>query len=283
MANVKRKLRSKVSYLEHVTYWGRCSEKTKAGDDCRNHVLFANGRCASHGGTTPKNRRDWTKEARDKFEERRGKLIRHAERFDKKLERKKRKWQAASLGASHKVSPDSARARTNTASLAAASSSVSPNPAVRPAAGSMAAQGSSERPRPEKRSYGAGQTSQAQRPKQDASELTRISCSPGAGIQTGQNPRTGNGPTSLTLGSSPGGLASASSNSARQESPKAAPREGEDSRACVPASDPVPRPAPPSLIPWTTWLRNLVNDSRRSIADDYIEPGSRLEPKTYRD
>jgi hypothetical protein len=307
------------------SYLGKCSALTKAGTPCKHYVIQASGACLQHGGYEPSHIRKWTPEAREKFEQGRAKDIRQAERFNKRYERKKKKWlrdlppgrvvigvasfRKASaapeplkpLGELHWLSPldkswpavagkeshpmlGYAQASTNTASLAVADKSGSPRAAVSHAVGST----------------GAAVSRQAQSPRKDSSELLPISPDPKAPqpvnalMQTlsladsPEKPRlsaqersrrepTGDGLRASGIEQSPKGIEHQVQTNPEVSSPQAP----ESPRVRVSAS--VSAPAPHSVIPFEVWVRQAVQAAKRSVADDYIAPGARLEPRTFKD
>jgi hypothetical protein len=267
MANNKtKKRRSNVSYIEHVTYWGKCPKTTKGGAACRNHVLFANGRCASHGGTTPKNRRSWTKEARDKFDAMKARLIARAERYTRKLEKKKKKWLALD-----KMRKAGGSSRVSTAGLPA---KPSPEAAVnrvdRAALGNVGTDGYF--------ADGMGALALAQPPSSESSSLTPISPARAA----------------PPARSEPGETSSPSPISATQPSVEESPKqtENDDPRTAQHYAVDKPQVLPPwhpLVVPGQSWTRyyrtQMLEDHRERLGPfAVISPLAKyIEPKTFED
>lgn len=294
MSNKPKRKRSKVWRGEHITYLGKCSQLTRAGDPCGHYVIYANGKCSQHGGTTPGNKREWTPEGRAKFEEMKHRVQKQFDRFNKRLERKKGKWRVGLLNI-----PGAVRASPAPGIYAAPSKSSAPRKGLSAANGMAVCPPA---PRQQKESSEHSPISPAGVQQQAKPDPSRISSSPqsipkqssaplpadcGLKAAKGGQPLDASQPVdSITVG-----LTAKEAKSADKAKGTAPGVEQAHTRTLD--SDPAPTPGQPTYrrITFQEWCRGLVRDAELQRfygpqAEEYrkLYPSpAAVEPRTHND
>lgn len=279
---------------------GKCKGKTSAGQPCKHLWVCANQLCLQHGGkTSAKDRKRILQRSQEIFAKQKAKLLKRVDRFNKRAEKRQKKWRARA-GKESPLTAGSARASTSTVSRAAVGKSGSPSAPVSQGVSTTGATVSRPAPRPKPESSWHSPISPALSPKQAELKLTAISPSADSPKPRESSEPEKSKPEPCADGSRASDRAeeSTSTTSGADELPadSAEPVDGSESSSPAPVEpararvgDSIPQVLPlwhPSVVPGQAWVRHQLLEHHREQLSPLspVCPDPRYtEPKTYRD